>query len=100
MGSAVRMTDRVRIEWGSYDLLTPSGIKVEVKNSAYIQSWATINPLDLDQWQFFVLATSVLNERCGDQKTLGLAPLKALGPDAVTYGDLRQTVEGVAARTT
>ena len=52
MGSAVRMTDRVRIEWGSYDLLTPSGIKVEVKNSAYIQSWATINPLDLDQWQF------------------------------------------------
>lgn len=25
--------------WGSFDLLSPEGIKIEVKASAYIQSW-------------------------------------------------------------
>lgn len=32
-------TDTVRDEWGSYDLKTPEGIKVEVKSAAYVQSW-------------------------------------------------------------
>ena len=31
---------RVRTEWDAFDLETPSGIKVEVKSAAYIQSWA------------------------------------------------------------
>ena len=26
-------------EWGSYDLETPTGIKVEVKSAAYVQAW-------------------------------------------------------------
>lgn len=83
--------------WGSFDLLSPEGIKIEVKTSAYIQSWEaknfsriefsiaeslywmalpmprrksvrlmfmcfavlkhkeqdTINPLDLEQWDFY-----------------------------------------------
>ena len=63
------------------------------------QDQTTLDPLDLDQWEFFVLATSVLNEQCGEQKTIGLASLQRLGPEAVTYEDLRQTVERVAART-
>ena len=29
----------VRNDWAAYDLETPSGIKVEVKSSAYLQSW-------------------------------------------------------------
>ena len=29
----------VRNEWDAYDLLTPEKIKVEVKSSAYLQSW-------------------------------------------------------------
>ena len=32
--------DTRRPEWASYDIKTPDGIKVEVKSSAYIQSWA------------------------------------------------------------
>ncbi len=31
--------DEVRHEWDAYDLTSPSGIKIEVKSSAYIQSW-------------------------------------------------------------
>ena len=40
VGSALKMTDRVRREWDAYDVRTPSGLTVEVKTSAYIQSWA------------------------------------------------------------
>lgn len=28
-----------RDEWAEYDLITPEGIKIEVKSSAYVQSW-------------------------------------------------------------
>ncbi len=122
VGSALGMTEQVRTEWGLYDLTTRSGIKVEVKNAAYIQWWhqdgfsrisfdiapkhgwrpstnmidphrqryadvyvfclvahkvqATIDPLNVDQWRFFVLATSVLDKRCPKQKSIGQAPLR------------------------
>ena len=40
VGSAVGMDfSAPRQEWDNYDLDTPSGIKIEVKSSAYIQSW-------------------------------------------------------------
>jgi len=40
VASAVGVTEGHRIEWDSYDIETPEGIKVEVKSGAYIQSWA------------------------------------------------------------
>ena len=40
VGSAVGVDfSTPRQEWDNYDLDTPSGIKIEVKSSAYIQSW-------------------------------------------------------------
>jgi hypothetical protein len=102
-------SEGVRDEWSAFDLLTESGIKVEVKSAAYIQSWhqrvlssvgfvvpktlawdadtnlqegearrqadvyvfallahvdkPTIDPLNLSQWQFYVIPTSVLDAR-------------------------------------
>ncbi len=32
-------TDGIRSEWDAFDLITPRGVKVEVKSAAYIQSW-------------------------------------------------------------
>ena len=32
--------ERPRQEWVAYDILTPEGIKVEVKSSAYLQTWS------------------------------------------------------------
>ena len=144
VGSALQMTDRVRLEWDAYDIRTPSGLKVEVKNSAYIQSWSqtdystitfdiapkkswdakedksdsvskrsadvyvfcllahrdqnSIDPLNVSQWEFYVLATSVLDERCGEQKTIRLAPLRTLEPEQPSYATLRETVERVGRR--
>ena len=32
-------TTAPRVEWDAYDVLTPDGIKIEVKSSAYLQVW-------------------------------------------------------------
>ncbi len=108
VAQALEAASLVRDEWAAYDLQTPEGIKVEVKSSAYLQSWSqaklssvlfsvkkarawnresnrqavkatrqahvyvfallahenkvTLDPLNLDQWEFYVLPTSILNE--------------------------------------
>jgi hypothetical protein len=39
VGQDVKAKERVRVEWDAYDLETQNGIKIEVKSSAYLQSW-------------------------------------------------------------
>ena len=36
---ALGCADGVSEQWGAYDLVSPEGIKVEVKTSAYLQTW-------------------------------------------------------------
>lgn len=131
-------TEDVRDEWGAYDLLTPEGIKIEVKSAAYLQSWyqikqslisfrtprtrawnaetnrqeqdarrqahvyvfallghrvkATLDPLDVDQWQFYVLPTWVLDARTRSQHSITLRTLETLSAGSVTYHHLRSKV--------
>src|SRR5438034_2651817 len=37
-------TSGVRDEWAPYDLVTPEGVRVEVKSCAYLQSWTQRAP--------------------------------------------------------
>jgi hypothetical protein len=131
----------VRSEWDAYDLKTPSGIKVEVKSAAYVQSWfqkrlstisflcgatrgwtaetnlqttessrwadvyvfallhhqikETIDPLDLEQWEFYVVGTDDLNRRTRSQHSITLASLKARYAP-VKYAALAEAVERAA----
>ena len=39
VATAIGAEEGIREEWDSFDLSTPEGIRVEVKSSAYIQSW-------------------------------------------------------------
>lgn len=129
----------VRDEWAAFDLETPSGVKIEVKSAAYVQSWdqkrlspimfvtpktrawdadtgrqsldvkrqadvyvfallnhadkATIDPLNLDQWRFYVLPTAILDARTRSQHSITLNSLERLCSGAVNYNDLQVTVE-------
>lgn len=47
-----------------------------------------IDPLDLDQWDFYVLPTSVLDRRVPDQKTIGLNSLSRLGATKTHFGEI------------
>ncbi len=133
-----------RQDWTAYDLLSPGGRKIEVKCSAYLQSWnpdrlskiqfsirparswdaendfsadakrwsdlyifclyASKNPsetpLQLEQWEFYILPTSVLDAQCHNQKSITLNSLLALSPTKVTYEDLQDAIENISLGTT
>ena len=48
----------------------------------------TVNPVDVAQWTFYVLATSVLNRRLPAQKQVSLSSLRKLGPEEVRFGNI------------
>lgn len=56
---------------------------------------ATLNPLLLEQWEFYVLPTSVINEKFGTQKTVTLPALIKAGAKACTYYELKEIVKHI-----
>lgn len=129
--------DEQREEWSAFDLTTLGGIKLEVKSSAYIQSWnqkkpstilfsikpskywdsltnvysqeikrqsdlyvfclldhkdrETVDPLNMDQWSFYVVNTAILNDKYPSRKTLTLKSLETLA-NKVGYWDLNSEI--------
>jgi len=56
------------------------------------QDKATVDPLDMDQWTFFLLRSSVLDEKLPRQKSIRLANLLKLSPLHVTYHELADKI--------
>ncbi len=55
-----------------------------------------VDPLDVTQWTFYVLPTSVLNREVPVQKSIGLEPLRALTPSGHTYDELETAIRTAA----
>lgn len=53
---------------------------------------ATLNPRELDQWEFYLVPTHIINQRCGAKKQLSLKALLDLDPVRAVYSDLRLAV--------
>jgi len=132
---------KVRNEWDAFDLITPEGIKIEVKSSAYLQSWeqsdyskisfsikaakpwdwaidkrselairsadfyvfcllnhkdkSTVNPLNLNQWEFYVVSTEELNNYTRSQYSITLNSLKKL-TNPLKFEELSTAINGTA----
>ena len=56
---------------------------------------SSLDPLDLDQWKFFVLPSSILDKELGSQKTLTLQALRKLAAVECSYGEIGRTIERV-----
>lgn len=126
-----------RDEWAAWDLTSPEGIKIEVKCSAYLQSWyqarhsspsfsikpsrawdpntnsysatsqrqahlyvfalldhldkATVDPLDVRQWVFFVVPTSSIDGYQRSQSSITLKSLTKISRP-VRYQELRAQI--------
>ena len=139
VATAVGDSEGVRTEWDAYDVTTRSGVRVEVKSAAYLQSWeqqrlsniqfavrptygwdaksnkqssekirqadvyvfcvlahtdkATVDPMNLDQWEFFCISTSELNQKLGDQRTMSLSTLLKLRPQKTDFSGLPQAID-------
>lgn len=132
---------RPREEWAAHDLTTADGVRIEVKSSAFVQSWkqsrlspptfqihssaawdsttgrtsaeamrhsdvyvlallahrdkATVEPMNLEQWRFFVVSTRQVEALWPNQKSVRLTAVEqALGPP-VAYAALKDHFDGV-----
>jgi len=52
-----------------------------------------LDPMDLDQWIFYVLPSETLNQKSRTQKTIALSPLLQLGAEECRFDGLRNAVE-------
>ena len=135
---ACNLDNEPRISWDSYDLKLKNGIKVEVKSSAYLQTWkqnaftrpvfgiqkthawnyidnvfdrikkrqadvyvfallahkdkTTANPLDTNQWEFYVMKTETLDKEVKDSKTITLDKLIKLRATQCTFHELDKII--------
>jgi len=60
------------------------------------QEKATLDPMRLEQWTFYLLRSSILDERFSTQKTISLASLLKLEPQAATFENLAERVAELA----
>lgn len=127
----------VRDEWSAYDLISPEGIKIEVKSASYIQSWyqkdfskigfsireakewsnetnlmsanpsrtsdlyvfcllkhkdqLTLDPLKMEQWEFYILSTKTINNYKRSKSSITLKSLQKL-TSPVLYHQIKETV--------
>ena len=135
---AVGAESSCRTEWDAFDVLSREGIKIEVKSSAYLQTWSqeqfsriqfdiapkrtwnaatnlytearcrpadvyvfclfasqdaeTADPLDVNQWEFYVLNRQVLEKRVPSQKQISLSSLLRLGAQKAVFSELYHAV--------
>ncbi len=52
----------------------------------------TVNPLNLNQWDFYILDTAILNTKMPKQKTITLSSLLKLEPIQVKYNELKNEI--------
>ena len=52
-----------------------------------------INPLDVEQWAFYVLETKILDKLRTEQKTIGLNSLLRLNPIKCKYSELKKIID-------
>lgn len=131
-------TKKTRIDWEAYDLKYGE-TRIEVKSSAYLQSWqqkapsklrfsiapaleydwekytyagdlvrhsdfyvfcvftclnrTEANIMSMNQWQFYILPTTVLDEKCNNQRSIGLPQLISLGAKRCTFETIKEEID-------
>ena len=53
------------------------------------------NPLNLNNWEFYIVPTSVINEKCKDGKSISLNRIKKLGYNALSYSDIKNEIDAI-----
>ena len=51
------------------------------------------NPLNLENWEFYIVPTRIINEFCGDYKTISLGRIKTMGFTPIPYEDIKLCVD-------
>lgn len=55
----------------------------------------TINPLQLDQWVFYVISTNIINENLEEVKSVGIKTIERIGAIKCSFNELERTITEV-----
>ena len=86
---------------GSYDADKSENSEFCRQNDVYVfclntgETKESSNPLDLSNWEFYLVPTAVINEKCGDNKTISLGRIKALGFSAKRYDEIKIEIDKI-----
>jgi hypothetical protein len=58
----------------------------------------SVDPLNLSQWDFYILATKILDEKVKTQKSITLSSLLKLNPIKIKYDCLKSEIEKIENR--
>ena len=54
---------------------------------------AESDPLKLDNWDFYVVPTAVINEKCEHNHTISLKRIENLGYTKIPYAELKDAID-------
>lgn len=75
--------------------------KYERQNDIYVfcvvngETRENANPLNLNNWDFYVIPTYVINEKCKKNKTISLNRIHSLGYKPIQYDELKKEIDKV-----
>ena len=86
---------------GSYDPDKSGNAEFCRQNDIYVFCLNTGNtrnasyPLNLNNWEFYIIPTSIINEQCGNNKTISLGRIKRLGYSAKQYDEIKMEIDSI-----
>ena len=86
---------------GSYDPEKSGNSEFCRQNDIYVfclntgDTGESSNPLNLNNWEFYIVPTTVINEKCGNNKTISLGRIKSLGFLAKCYDEIRAEIDKI-----
>ena len=60
------------------------------------QEQKTVDPMNLNQWRFFIISVDLLNQQCSGQKSISLTKLQGLNPFEVSYEEISDCINQMA----
>ena len=91
---------------GAYDYEKSGNKEFKRQNDIYVfclnkgKTAEESYPLNLDNWEFYVVPTTFLDEHCGNQKTISLGRIQHFGFEAIGYDKLRGAIDNIIDKTT
>lgn len=72
----------------------PSDLYIFCLNTGFTRE--TAYTLNVDNWEFYIVPTYIIDEKCGDNKTISLNKIQSLGFKKMRYKEIRNQVELVS----
>lgn len=82
-----------------YEYVGRDGLPAERRSELYVfclfanGDRETADPMDLEQWKFYIVPTKVINEKCRDKRSISLNGLARLGYSPVNYCEIKSVVD-------